>query len=141
MTYTTVVRNRARAIQRNFRAQAEDYFAMCAEYRREGFSPRYCVHGVNMWVDYDCACFECEDGGWDADTLMDFPFTRAVVMARDEWADIHATMLALTEEKEEAIQRDLKRGLTRDESIILLGWVFQDREEILAERMVKYLAK
>lgn len=27
---------------------------------REGYRPRYCRHGANMWVDYDCACWQCE---------------------------------------------------------------------------------
>lgn len=39
-----------------------DYIEECAEYRERGHRHNYCFHGVNMWVDYDCACGLCEDG-------------------------------------------------------------------------------
>ena len=38
----------------------EEYARECAEWRAQGFRPHHCIHGVNMWVDYDCACAECE---------------------------------------------------------------------------------
>ena len=40
--------------------QREDYARECAEYAKQGLRPQYCRHGVNQWVDYDCACFKCE---------------------------------------------------------------------------------
>lgn len=39
-----------------------DYLAECLEYAESGHRHHYCFHGVNMWVDYDCACGACEDG-------------------------------------------------------------------------------
>lgn len=45
----------------------ENYREACEDDRRNGHRPHHCVHGVNMWVDYDCACYQCEDG----ETLYD----------------------------------------------------------------------
>lgn len=41
--------------------------AEAAEDRANGHRPHYCIHGTNMWVDYDCACHGCEEGltAWD----------------------------------------------------------------------------
>lgn len=33
--------------------------------RREGHTPHYCVHGTNQWVDWDCACWQCEEYGYN----------------------------------------------------------------------------
>lgn len=43
----------------------KDYLEECAEYRARGHRHNYCFHGVNQWVDYDCACGLCEDGEID----------------------------------------------------------------------------
>lgn len=40
----------------------KDYLEECAEYRERGHRNQFCFHGMNMWVDYDCACGLCEDG-------------------------------------------------------------------------------
>ena len=40
----------------------KDYLEECDEYRARGHRHNYCFHGVNQWVDYDCACGLCEDG-------------------------------------------------------------------------------
>lgn len=42
--------------------QQQDYLDECKEYSKSGHRHNYCFHGVNMWVDYDCACGACEDG-------------------------------------------------------------------------------
>lgn len=57
----------------------EAYELECEEYAREGYRPQYCIHGVNMWVDYDCACWRCEEG---VEYLPDA--VRAHEMARNE---------------------------------------------------------
>jgi len=36
--------------------------SMARECARQGFAPEYCIHGTRMWVDYDCACWQCEMG-------------------------------------------------------------------------------
>lgn len=46
----------------NFIQQQKDYLEECKEYAESGHRHHYCFHGVNMWVDYDCACGACEDG-------------------------------------------------------------------------------
>lgn len=40
----------------------KNYLAECEDYRERGHRHNYCFHGMNMWVDYDCACGACEDG-------------------------------------------------------------------------------
>lgn len=46
-----------------------NYEQACKDWYEQGYSPHYCVHGTNMWVDYDCACWSCEQSedlrkGW-----------------------------------------------------------------------------
>lgn len=36
-----------------------------AEARAEGFRPHYCVHGTNLWTDYDPMCYGCEEHGFN----------------------------------------------------------------------------
>lgn len=38
----------------------EEYQKMVNDCARQGYRPQYCIHGVNQWVDYDCACSSCE---------------------------------------------------------------------------------
>lgn len=56
-----------------------DYEEEAAQYAKEGFRPHYCVHGVNMWVDYDCACYACEEYGsyYDYETYARFSLDEA----------------------------------------------------------------
>jgi len=43
------------------------------EAARQGYRPSHCIHGMPLWVDYDCACGYCEDGYDPRDTtLADF---------------------------------------------------------------------
>lgn len=53
----------ALVILNRHRQSWELYEAECEQAARQGFRPHYCFHGVNMWVDYDCACFTCEEYG------------------------------------------------------------------------------
>lgn len=46
---------RLREIQNNYDAE-------CETDRKEGHRPHYCIHGMNLWVDYDPICGPCEDG-------------------------------------------------------------------------------
>jgi len=43
-------------------AQQQAYVEESKEYAERGHRNHYCFHGVNMWVDYDCACGACENG-------------------------------------------------------------------------------
>jgi hypothetical protein len=48
------------------RAQA-DWDEMARECAEQGFRPHYCIHGTNLWTDYDNICQGCENGEplWD----------------------------------------------------------------------------
>jgi hypothetical protein len=49
-----------------------EYRKACEEWAKQGFRPQYCIHGVNMWVDYDCACYRCEgDNRSDLEQAVD----------------------------------------------------------------------
>jgi hypothetical protein len=49
----------------SYRKDWELYDADCAEYAKEGYRPRTCFHGTNLWTDFDPMCGPCEDGyGW-----------------------------------------------------------------------------
>ena len=65
MNGSKVVLRRAQEILRQVRARRENYAAACEDYYRSGYIPATCFHGVNMWVDYDCACWMCETFGRD----------------------------------------------------------------------------
>lgn len=39
-----------------------DWNEMADQCQREGYAPRYCIHGTDRWTDYDNICGGCEDG-------------------------------------------------------------------------------
>lgn len=43
----------------------DEYKRECEEDRANGHRPHFCIHGVSQWVDYDCACFQCEESDHD----------------------------------------------------------------------------
>ncbi|MNW48366.1 hypothetical protein D3C74_257290 [compost metagenome] len=47
------------------------------QWNRDGYRAHYCRHGVNLWVDYDCACGACEE------SLS--PLEEAVAVGRSNW--------------------------------------------------------
>jgi hypothetical protein len=67
ITLSTSDKKIAVALLRRSRAQYASYLEDCEDDRRNGYRPHYCRHGVSMWVDYDCACWQCEEYGnyWD----------------------------------------------------------------------------
>lgn len=66
-TLTAREQKMAIALLRRSRAQYESYLEDCEDDRRNGHRAHYCRHGVSQWVDYDCACWRCEEYGnyWD----------------------------------------------------------------------------
>lgn len=72
----------------------------CEADRKNGHRPHYCVHGVNMWVDFDCACYQCEDGETEyeieARTPVDY-YRRALEDFRYEWPAIEAKLKGVQE--------------------------------------------
>lgn len=43
------------------KARRIEYAAECDYWHSQGYTPHYCIHGANLWVDYDCVCGPCED--------------------------------------------------------------------------------
>lgn len=63
----------AAIILNSYREMFERYEEACEEYHRQGLRPHYCIHGTNLWVDWDCACGACEnseDSYWDYQTYL-----------------------------------------------------------------------
>lgn len=52
----------AAKISRMLERDYAEYLESCESYRRDGYRPRTCEHGTNMWTDYDNICGPCEDG-------------------------------------------------------------------------------
>ena len=62
---------RAEVAQRN-----AEYDADCAQWAEEGLAPHYCIHGTNLWVDYDNICGGCEDPLTDEQIAQQIADTR-----------------------------------------------------------------
>lgn len=45
-----------------------EYAEACREAYDEGFAPHYCIHGTDLWTDYDNICGGCEDGSFTEHT-------------------------------------------------------------------------
>ena len=48
-------------IKKNLDIRVKKYDETCAEYRKQGYRPKYCFHGTYQWTDYDNICGGCED--------------------------------------------------------------------------------
>lgn len=44
----------------------------------KGYRYPQCFHGVSTWVDYDCACWQCEDGRSDEENAEAMAYERAL---------------------------------------------------------------
>lgn len=62
MALTTFERGRALKHLKGLRQRDEEYLVECAEWRAQGYRPHHCIHGTDLWVDYDNICGFCEDG-------------------------------------------------------------------------------
>lgn len=62
-----------------YRLQFAEYAEFVAESHKAGFSPSHCMHGVNLWTDYDPMCGACEDGlnYWDYETFAGMALAEA----------------------------------------------------------------
>lgn len=74
------------------RAEYAAWEAECARYHEQGFNPHYCVHGANLWVDYDIPCGTCEQGA----TLEE----QALALAQYQWAQFAERMAWLNKRPE-----------------------------------------
>lgn len=83
----------AKIILDKYRANYAEYLEDCESDRANGHRPHYCIHGVNMWVDYDCACGLCEEYGnsWDYTLYASW----ALSEARKAWAEFDERMSLL----------------------------------------------
>lgn len=86
----------ASELNRAFQRQIDEYDEACriGEFNEFGqrLRPHYCEHGVNMWVDYDCACGSCEMGYSFRDGK--FRMETAISEAKRRMARIHEIMAA-----------------------------------------------
>jgi len=48
-------------------ARRAEYARECQDYRDQGHRPHYCIHGTDLWVDYDNICGGCEDSRSDTE--------------------------------------------------------------------------
>jgi hypothetical protein len=62
MTRPRLVATVALPILAGLKAREREYAEECAQWSRQGYRPHYCIHGTNLWVDYDNICAGCEDG-------------------------------------------------------------------------------
>jgi hypothetical protein len=66
-----------KVIRREMIRRDEEYRAECIQSYKDGYAPHYCKHGVNMWVDYDCACWQCEVGDDDLENAPEIALREA----------------------------------------------------------------
>lgn len=59
-----------------------DYAADCAADRAEGHTAHYCIHGTNLWTDYDNICGGCEDGLTSYEDFLPLAYDEAIAKAR-----------------------------------------------------------
>lgn len=58
----TATATRAEEIATRLFEQQRQYEVDQREAAEDGFRPHYCIHGTNLWTDYDNICGGCEDG-------------------------------------------------------------------------------
>ena len=88
--------------------QWEQEAAAC---RAEGHRPHFCVHGTNLWTDYDPICAGCEDHGYNGFDPLD-GYRVGLAAVREELRRRDEIMSALIVLEQEA-------GLGPDEPAML----------------------
>lgn len=58
----TTITDRTQQIATRLFEQQREYEAEAREAADAGLRPHYCIHGTNLWTDYDNICGGCEDG-------------------------------------------------------------------------------
>lgn len=64
---STIIRE-ARKDWADLQQTIQDWNDMADECQRQGYRPKYCIHGTSSWTDYDNICAGCEDGIYPQDT-------------------------------------------------------------------------
>lgn len=64
---------------KRFRKMFEEHDEARIEYAKQGYRNHYCVHGTNLWTDYDNICGPCEDGYgyWDYQNFAELAIQNA----------------------------------------------------------------
>lgn len=94
-----VIQREAHATFERIQRMITDYREAEAEDNRNGHRTHYCVHGVNMWVDYDCACYRCEDG----ETIYTLEATTLADCIRETLDEYRHSMPKITAKIEETV--------------------------------------
>lgn len=84
-------------IVRDHRARVDEYEQECDEAAREGYRPHYCIHGANLWVEYDVICPGCEDGAFARWTAGAELYGQALELAKHQHAQFTRQNDALVE--------------------------------------------
>lgn len=61
---TTATMDRTEKIATQLFEQQRKFAEAQREAAQSGFRPHYCIHGTNLWTDYDNICGGCEDGSF-----------------------------------------------------------------------------
>lgn len=59
---TIATTDRTEEIATRLFAQQREYHEAQRDAAEDGLRPHYCIHGTNLWTDYDNICPGCEDG-------------------------------------------------------------------------------
>jgi hypothetical protein len=90
-----------------YRKDFVDYEEACEEWHRKGYRPHYCIHGTNLWVEWDCACGACENGEdtyWDYATYL----RRSLDEAKAAFDTMHERVMKVIDLQNEGAPIDLK---------------------------------
>lgn len=78
--YKSVLKRRAQ-----YNAEVNEWYTEGEGYTK-GYSFPRCIHGRSLWVDYDIACWMCEDGESDIQVAQDYARSQyKKYCARVEW--------------------------------------------------------
>lgn len=63
----SVIIREARKDWADLQQTIQDWNDMADECQRQGYRPKYCIHGTSSWTDYDNICGGCEDSDYPQD--------------------------------------------------------------------------
>lgn len=94
------------AYMRRLDERRRTYEEECRRDSAQGYRPHYCIHGMNLWTDYDPICGPCEDGYTDRELAL----AQAHTDVRSYMARLNAVNAFTTSAKEAG--QDVGRTLT-----------------------------
>lgn len=104
------------------------------DYAKQGYRNHYCVHGTNLWTDYDNICGPCEDGygSWDYQLFAEL----AIQNAREAVRHAHK----IYQEANEVAKLATTKGMTEEGKYALIR-VSEEMVEEGTKYLEKYLPK